>query len=51
MYDMPSATNAKKVVLDEAVVSGETKPYVIYESEEAPTVTIEQPRRSAGSDR
>jgi ATP-dependent Clp protease ATP-binding subunit ClpX len=51
MYDMPSATNAKKVVLDEAVVSGETKPYVIYESEEAPTVSIEQPRRSVGSDR
>jgi ATP-dependent Clp protease ATP-binding subunit ClpX len=51
MYDMPSATNAKKVVLDEAVVSGETKPYIIYESEEAPTVSIEQPRRSAGSDR
>jgi ATP-dependent Clp protease ATP-binding subunit ClpX len=50
-YDMPSATNAKKVVLDEAVVSGETKPYVIYESEEPPTVTIEQQRRSAGSDR
>ncbi|MDH4048659.1 MAG: ATP-dependent Clp protease ATP-binding subunit ClpX [Gammaproteobacteria bacterium] len=51
MYDMPSATNAKKVVLDEAVVSGETKPYIIYESEDVPTVNIEQPRRSAGSDR
>jgi ATP-dependent Clp protease ATP-binding subunit ClpX len=51
MYEMPSATNARKVVLDEAVVSGETKPYVIYESEEAPTVNIEQQRRSAGSDR
>jgi ATP-dependent Clp protease ATP-binding subunit ClpX len=51
MYDMPSATNAKKVVLDEAVVSGETKPYIIYESEEPPTVTVEQQRRSAGSDR
>jgi ATP-dependent Clp protease ATP-binding subunit ClpX len=51
MYDMPSATNAKKVVLDEAVVSGETKPYIIYESEESPTVNIEQQRRSAGSDR
>ncbi len=51
MYEMPSATNAKKVVLDEAVVSGETKPYIIYESEEAPTVNIEQQRRSVGSDR
>ena len=35
MYDLPSMTNATKVVVDEGVVNGETKPYVIYESEEA----------------
>ena len=51
MYDLPSSTSAKKVVLDEAVVIGETKPYVIYESEELPTVNIEQQRRPTGSDR
>ena len=52
MYDLPSVTNAKKVVVDEAVVSGETKPYVIYESEETPTESIEQqPPRPTGSDR
>ena len=51
MYDLPSSTNAKKVVLDEAVVTGETQPYVIYESEEPPTVNLEQPRRQTGSDR
>ncbi len=51
MYDLPSSTTAKKVVLDEAVVTGETKPYIIYESEEPPTVTIEQQRRPTGSDR
>ncbi|MCH8867753.1 MAG: ATP-dependent Clp protease ATP-binding subunit ClpX [Proteobacteria bacterium] len=52
MYDLPSATNAKKVVVDEAVVTGETKPYVIYESDETPTENIEQqPPRSTGSDR
>ena len=28
-------SSAKKVVVDEAVVTGETKPYVIYESEES----------------
>ena len=50
MFDLPSSTNAKKVVLDEAVVIGETKPYVIYESEEPPTVTIQEPRRQTGSD-
>jgi ATP-dependent Clp protease ATP-binding subunit ClpX len=51
MYDLPSSSTAKKVVLDEAVVTGETKPYVIYESEEPPTVNIEQQRRPTGSDR
>ena len=51
MYDLPSSTSAKKVVLDEAVVIGETKPYVIYESDEPPTVTVEQQARSTGSDR
>ena len=43
-------TSAKKVVLDEAVVSGETKPYVIHESEEPPTVNVEEQRRPTGSD-
>jgi ATP-dependent Clp protease ATP-binding subunit ClpX len=51
MYDLPSAINAKKVVVDEAVVVGETKPYVIYESEEPSTVNIEQQERPTGSDR
>ncbi len=38
------------VVVDEAVVTGETQPYVIYESDEPPTVNIEQPPRPTGSD-
>ena len=52
MYDLPSATRAKKVVVDESVVTGETKPYVIYESDESPTVNIEvqRPPRPTGSD-
>ena len=50
MYDLPSSTNAKKVVLDEAVVIGETEPYIIHESEEAPDVDVEQQRRHTGSD-
>ncbi len=53
MYDLPSSTGAKKVVVDEAVVTGENPPYVIYESEE-PTVDVEQqeaprPTRSEGA--
>jgi hypothetical protein len=51
---LTSATNAKKVVVDEAVVAGDTQPYVIYESDEPPTVNIEQqqlrPPRPTGSD-
>ena len=52
MYDLPSAVNAKKVVVDESVVSGETQPYVVYESGEKPTLGTErmQPPRQTGSD-
>jgi ATP-dependent Clp protease ATP-binding subunit ClpX len=42
MYDLPSMKNATKVVVDEAVVTGETKPYVIYESEEQAAVGDER---------
>jgi ATP-dependent Clp protease ATP-binding subunit ClpX len=51
MYELPSSTSAKKVVLDAAVVTGETKPYIIYESDETPTVNTEQLERPTGSDR
>jgi ATP-dependent Clp protease ATP-binding subunit ClpX len=42
MYDLPSMTNATKVVVDDAVVTGETKPYVIYETEEPAAVGEER---------
>jgi len=35
MYDLPSMANAAKVVVDEGVVTGETKPYIIYESDDS----------------
>jgi len=38
MYDLPSMDNVSKVVIDDAVVLGETRPYVIYESEEKAAV-------------
>ena len=50
MYDLPSADSAKKVLVDEAVVMGERPPYVIYESDDSPTVDIEQAPRSTGSE-
>jgi ATP-dependent Clp protease ATP-binding subunit ClpX len=49
MYDLPSSTTAKKVVLDESVVTGETQPYIIHESDEPPTVNVEQQVRPTGS--
>jgi len=52
MYDLPSMANATKVVVDEGVVNGETKPYVIYESEEAQVAQAgdEEEPRPTGSD-
>jgi ATP-dependent Clp protease ATP-binding subunit ClpX len=50
MYDLPSLRNARKVVIDEAVVTGETKPYIIFESDDtAPLRAVQEERRAAGS--
>jgi ATP-dependent Clp protease ATP-binding subunit ClpX len=52
MYDLPSMTNARKVVVDEAVILGETRPYVIYESEDTtPLLAVEDERLRTGSGR
>ena len=42
MYDLPSLADVRKVVIDEAMISGDAKPYFIYEQVE--------PRRVASSD-
>ncbi len=34
MYELPSAENVTKVVVDEAVVDGEVQPYMIYENKD-----------------
>ncbi len=34
MYDLPSMDNVAKVVIDDAVINGESKPLMIYESSE-----------------
>ena len=38
MYDLPSMKSAVKVVVDEAAVTGENKPYVIHQSKESAAV-------------
>jgi ATP-dependent Clp protease ATP-binding subunit ClpX len=36
MYDLPSMEHVSKVVIDEAVVRGEVKPFIVYENTDAP---------------
>ncbi|WP_435100413.1 ATP-dependent Clp protease ATP-binding subunit ClpX [Arhodomonas sp. AD133] len=36
MYDLPSMENVSKVVIDDAVIRGETRPYIIYDGSEQP---------------
>jgi len=45
MYELPSMENVTKVVVDETVVNGENKPYIMYESEDV----RREERRPAGS--
>jgi ATP-dependent Clp protease ATP-binding subunit ClpX len=41
MYDIPSTDNVAKVVIDEAVIKGESAPLLVYESSES------QPQKAA----
>jgi ATP-dependent Clp protease ATP-binding subunit ClpX len=34
MYDLPSMENVSKVVVDEAVLNGEARPYILYDGEQ-----------------
>jgi ATP-dependent Clp protease ATP-binding subunit ClpX len=34
MYDLPSMDLARKVVVDDSVISGETAPYILFEGGE-----------------
>jgi ATP-dependent Clp protease ATP-binding subunit ClpX len=52
MYELPSLRNVQKVVVDETVILGESKPYVVYgngTTEEARLSAVEE-RRPTGSD-
>jgi ATP-dependent Clp protease ATP-binding subunit ClpX len=42
MYDLPSMEHVSKVVVDEAVVRGEAKPFIVYENADAPRRDIKQ---------
>jgi len=49
MYELPSSRNVQKVVVDEGVILGDTKPYLVYKSDESRLSAVEE-RRPTGSD-
>jgi len=49
MYDLPALRNVQKVVVDEAVMNGESKPYIVYGNAEEARAAVEE-RRPTGSD-
>ncbi len=44
MYELPGLKNVHKVVVDESVIGGDTRPYVVYRSE-----PVEEEQRRTGS--
>ena len=49
MYDLPSQKGVQKVVVDEATIRGEGKPFMVYGPDEQHLMAVE-PRRATGSD-
>ena len=50
MYDLPSLKNVGKVVVDESVILGDSKPYLVYRSDDSQVAAAPEIRRAAGSD-
>ena len=48
MYDLPAMRNVQKVVIDEDVIAGESKPYLVYGVDESRLQPVEE--RRTGSD-
>ena len=48
MYDLPSLKAVEKVVVDEAVIEGTTRPYIVHRTEEGRLAPVEEPRRAGG---
>jgi ATP-dependent Clp protease ATP-binding subunit ClpX len=49
MYELPSMKNVSKVVVDDTVIDGHQKPYVVYKSETAAAAEDAAPRKVSGS--
>jgi ATP-dependent Clp protease ATP-binding subunit ClpX len=50
MYELPSLRNVQKVVVDEQVILGESKPYVLYGNADEGRLSAVEERRPTGSD-
>ena len=50
MYELPSLRNVQKVVVDEPVILGESKPYVLYGASDDARLAAVEERRPTGSD-
>jgi len=51
MYELPSLRNVQRVVVDEQVIEGQNKPYIVHRTEETRLVApVEEQRRPTGSD-
>jgi len=50
MYELPSLRNVQKVVVDEQVILGESKPYVLYGTPDDARLAAVEERRPTGSD-
>jgi ATP-dependent Clp protease ATP-binding subunit ClpX len=48
MYDLPSLKSVQKVVVDESVVSGHSKPYIVFKASEKGAEAEEPPRKVSG---
>ena len=49
MYELPSMRNVSRIVIDETVIDGQTKPYIVYGSDETRLASVDEPRRASGS--
>jgi ATP-dependent Clp protease ATP-binding subunit ClpX len=49
MYELPAMRNVSKIVIDETVIEGQTKPYVVYGSDDGRLASVDEPRRASGS--
>ena len=46
MYELPSLKSVAKVVVDDSVIEGHSKPYILYRSDDGRAANLDEPRRA-----